>query len=220
MTLSSTRLTGHPPPLIHHDGHAQANGLKHQVKPMCQPPVGVGHDTGTQTVSCRHAFGFQPCPGVLLGDRGTPACLGPGLVTVSSPGHAQALARTCLEPAACTALSSTAHVWPGPAANRPAAKDLPRTRCENFLYVFKAARQAARAAATARSPSLPLTLPLRRRQRRSAGAKAEVGPIFTYRQLPGIGNRGGVHAPAAGLSEVGRNPSRAPRASASPIFDS
>jgi hypothetical protein len=43
--------------------------------------------------------------------------------------------------------------------------------CENFLYVFKAARRAARAAATARSPSLPLALPLRRRQRRSSGAK-------------------------------------------------
>ena len=45
------------------------------------------------------------------------------------------------------------------------------TPCENFLYIFKAARRAARAAATARTPPLPLTLPLRRRQRRSAGAK-------------------------------------------------
>jgi hypothetical protein len=44
-------------------------------------------------------------------------------------------------------------------------------RCADFLYGFKAARQAARAAAAARSPSLPLTLPLRRRKRRSAGAK-------------------------------------------------
>jgi len=34
-------------------------------------------------------------------------------------------------------------------------------------------RRAARAAATARSPSLLLALPLRRRQRRSAGAKAQ-----------------------------------------------
>ena len=40
------------------------------------------------------------------------------------------------------------------------------------LAPIKAARRAARAAATARSPSLPLALPLRRRQRRSAGAKA------------------------------------------------
>jgi hypothetical protein len=35
---------------------------------------------------------------------------------------------------------------------------LRRPTCENFLYVFKAARRAARAAATARTPSLPLTL--------------------------------------------------------------
>jgi hypothetical protein len=45
--------------------------------------------------------------------------------------------------------------------------------CEKFLYGFKAARRAARAAATARTPALPLALPLRRRQRRSAGAKAQ-----------------------------------------------
>lgn len=32
--------------------------------------------------------------------------------------------------------------------------------CADFLYGFKAARQAARAAASARSPSLPLALPL------------------------------------------------------------
>ena len=35
--------------------------------------------------------------------------------------------------------------------------------CENSLYGFKAARQAARAAASARSPQLPLALPQRRR---------------------------------------------------------
>ena len=35
--------------------------------------------------------------------------------------------------------------------------------CENFLYVFKAARRAARAADSARSPLLPLALPQRRR---------------------------------------------------------
>ena len=45
--------------------------------------------------------------------------------------------------------------------------------CENFLYVFKAARRAARAAASAPWPSLPLPLPLRPVQRRSAGAKGE-----------------------------------------------
>jgi hypothetical protein len=44
--------------------------------------------------------------------------------------------------------------------------------CENFLYVFKAARRAARAAATAPWPSLPLALPQRPGQRRAAGAKA------------------------------------------------
>ena len=36
-------------------------------------------------------------------------------------------------------------------------------RCENFLYVFKAARRAARAADSARTPLLPLALPQRRR---------------------------------------------------------
>ena len=35
--------------------------------------------------------------------------------------------------------------------------------CADFLYGFKAARQAARTADTARTPQLPLTLPLRRR---------------------------------------------------------
>ncbi len=36
-----------------------------------------------------------------------------------------------------------------------------RPTCEHFLYVFKAARRAARAAASAPWPSLPLALPLR-----------------------------------------------------------
>ena len=43
--------------------------------------------------------------------------------------------------------------------------------CENFLYVFKAARWAARAAHAATSPALPLALSLRRARRRLAGAK-------------------------------------------------
>jgi hypothetical protein len=49
-----------------------------------------------------------------------------------------------------------------------APQDVDNGRCqcrcqigENFLYLFKAARRAARAAASARSPSLPLALPLR-----------------------------------------------------------
>ena len=45
--------------------------------------------------------------------------------------------------------------------------------CENFLYVFKAARWAARAADSASWPTLTLSLPLRPDQRRSAGAKDE-----------------------------------------------
>ena len=42
--------------------------------------------------------------------------------------------------------------------------------CENFLYVFKAARRAARAADSAASPGPPLELQAGRAQRRSAGA--------------------------------------------------
>ena len=94
--------------------------------------------------------------------------------------------------------------------------------CENFLYGFKAAPRAARAAATARTPSLPLALPLRRVPTPGAwreGRKTS-GPPLTYRQLSGFGRGDGVHAPAAVSSEVGQNPSRAPMASASPIFDS
>jgi len=55
---------------------------------------------------------------------------------------------------------------------RPYADPCADPLCADFLYGFKAARRAARAAASARSPSLTLALPLRRRQRRSAGAKA------------------------------------------------
>jgi hypothetical protein len=62
---------------------------------------------------------------------------------------------------------------------------VPHLPCENFLYGFKAARRAARAAATARTPPLPLALPLRRRQRRSAGAKAQtLRAAIDLQQLP------------------------------------
>jgi len=47
-----------------------------------------------------------------------------------------------------------------------------RPLCENFLYVFKAARRAARAANSARTPPLPLTLRYGGAKCRSAGAKA------------------------------------------------
>ena len=45
----------------------------------------------------------------------------------------------------------------GPAISAPPSM-LRRPPCENFLYVFKAARWAARAAASAPGPSLSLTL--------------------------------------------------------------
>ena len=78
--------------------------------------------------------------------------------------------------------------------------------CENFLYGFKAARRAARAANTARTPPLPLALPLRRRQRRSAGAKARNSGRLTYSKAHQCGL--GVPAPAGGLSGARQNPSR------------
>jgi hypothetical protein len=78
--------------------------------------------------------------------------------------------------------------------------------CENFLYVFKAARRAARAANTARTPPLPLALPLRRRQRRSAGAKmANLRAAIDVQQSPVI-SRGEVVSmlPLPVLSGPGR----------------
>ena len=73
--------------------------------------------------------------------------------------------------------------------------------CENFLYGFKAARRAARAAATARTPPLPLTLPLRRRQRRSAGAKAEVpSGAATAQKFQG---RGGFDKGTLAMAPIG-----------------
>src|SRR5712691_12298441 len=43
MTLNSTSMAW-PPPAANNvtTGHARAGGVKHQVKPMCQPSVGVG----------------------------------------------------------------------------------------------------------------------------------------------------------------------------------
>ena len=79
----------------------------------------------------------------------------------------------------------------------------------SFLYSFKAARRAARAAAAARTPPLPLALPLRRRQRRSAGAKTETGPPWTF-SITGFGHGGsGVHAPAAGIVQGQSEPIKA-----------
>ena len=73
----------------------------------------------------------------------------------------------------------------------------PRSPCENFLYVFKAARRAARAAASARTPSLALALPLRRRQRRAAGAKSTKPGRVKYSKFHRC--RQDVPAPAAGI---------------------
>jgi len=43
MTLNSTSMA-RPPSAAneHHDGHARADGVKHQMKPMCQRSAGVG----------------------------------------------------------------------------------------------------------------------------------------------------------------------------------
>ena len=96
----------------------------------------------------------------------------------------------------------------------------PTSPCENFLYVFKAARRAAHAADTAPRPSLSLARRSGRGQRQSAGAKnVKCRAVVDVQQLQSVQPRD-VHAPAAGLSVAGQNPSRAPTASAPPIFDS
>jgi len=76
----------------------------------------------------------------------------------------------------------------------------------SFLYGFKAARRAARAADTARTPPLPLALPLRRRQRRSAGAKAWKPDRWNTASFVRPG--GAFLLPLPGLSGAGQNPSR------------
>ena len=72
------------------------------------------------------------------------------------------------------------------------------TRCENFLYGFKAARRAARAAASAPWPSLPLALPLRPGQRRSAGAKGIASGAAETQEVTGA------------AADLTREPSRRP----------
>jgi hypothetical protein len=63
--------------------------------------------------------------------------------------------------------------------------------------------------------------PLRPGQRQSAGAKSAGTPGRHRRTAVAQSVQPqGVHAPAARLSEAGQNPSRAPTASAPPIFDS
>ena len=94
--------------------------------------------------------------------------------------------------------------------------------CENFLYVFKAARRAARAADAAATPGPPLGLqagraltPVGWREQVEFGT--HVQEIVRIRP-PG----GGAHAPAVGSTEAGQNPggTKCRMASASPIFDS
>ena len=98
----------------------------------------------------------------------------------------------------CQASSGTAHERAG--------------ICANFLYVFKAARRAARAADTARSPLLPLALPLRRRRRRSAGAKAERQRAAIDSEVPGRGgfDKGTLAMAQIGLTGAGQKPARSP----------
>ena len=66
--------------------------------------------------------------------------------------------------------------------------------CENLLYVFKAARRAARAANTAATPGPPLELQAGRAQRRSAGAKnREIhGAAHAYRSAHRLGGGPGL----------------------------
>ena len=71
-----------------------------------------------------------------------------GKMWKASSGTAQADPAGCPEPW---------HACSGTPARLPVSGPWP---CADFLYGFKAARQAARAAASARSPSLPLALPL------------------------------------------------------------
>ena len=97
---------------------------------------------------------------------------------------------------------------PTPRPGQPASQP-----CENFLYVFKAARRAARAAAMARSPSLPLALPLRRRQRRSAGAKSgnASGRAQPRSSRAAAGfDKGTLAMAQIGLTGAGQKPARPP----------
>ena len=80
----------------------------------------------------------------------------------------------------------------------------------NFCTVFKAAPRAARAAATARTPPLPLALPLRRRQRRSAGAKGNTGPLEPRGSRLGRGgfDKGTLAAALIGQTRAVQKPAR------------
>jgi hypothetical protein len=117
----------------------------------------------------------------------------------------------------CQASSGTAHELQLPrAVPSPASSPRVRTFCT-----------------FSRRPAGPLAPPPRRARLRSrwrsrygdanAGRLArkcrDAGPPLHVQQLPGLQPRG-VHAPAAKLSEAAQNPSRAPTASAPPIFDS
>src|SRR2546423_690067 len=59
MTLNSTSMA-RPPSAANNitTGHARAGGVKHQVKPLCQPSVGVGHPSPTP--ACENfLYGFK-----------------------------------------------------------------------------------------------------------------------------------------------------------------
>ena len=100
--------------------------------------------------------------------------------------------------------------------------------CENFLYGFKAARRAARAANSARSPLLPLALPQRRRlapvgwreKHKTSGHIQQSSEVQLSNGKPGLAAIGSRCAPELGIVRHGQNLSRAPTASAPPIFDS
>jgi hypothetical protein len=83
--------------------------------------------------------------------------------------------------------------------------------CENFLYVFKAARRAARAADTARSPQLPLALPQRRRLAPVGWreSEAESGPPKPGKSRGRSGfDKGTLAAAPIGLMRAGQKSAR------------
>jgi hypothetical protein len=74
--------------------------------------------------------------------------------------------------------------------------------CEYFLYVFKAARRAARAADSARSPLLPLALPQRRR-RTPVGWREQRGTDTGRGSTPGVQGHAGFDKGTLAAARIG-----------------